>query len=638
MAAIAGILAFQGAQAEPGWTDTLTAALHHRGPDGCGRFSEGPVSLVHCALAIAPAAPGTGQPAHDLEARCTVVFDGRLDNRQELVDALGLPAADANGSDAALVLAAYTRWGEDAASHLLGDFAFALWDDRHGQLYCARDPAGAGAFAFHRGERFFAFASESEALARLPGVSAAPNELLIAQLLVPGYEDQADRRTWLKDVEALLPGECLCVSAAGALTIRRYWEPDLAGVRRYASYGACEEHFLAVFGEAVKDRLRGTDGVAMMLSGGLDSAGLLAMSRRRMVGNAHRTIDAYSAVDDDAEACIESRSIHRLAGDNGARLHTVAVPSMSGMVTVEDLDRAAWAGAHPVANSILLPQLMCLAASRDGHKVLLHGACGDLAMAVPRYYPSALLRRGKLLSAWRESLAASAHNLLLQGRSPGAIYLHSAARAVSPTWLTQAYRSWRFKRRAPAVAGSLVNPEFAARIRLDERIAEEFRQGQKALRSDPQRLRIDRCLEHVCSGLSGYGLVAGRHGVEVRDPWSDRRVLDFMFRLPDEFKSRHGWTKYLVRSAFEPEIAPFVRQRKDKTHLGWKMVTRALDIAHPRLSAAIEGDLSAVEGYIDVAAFRARAQPFVRRKDQSDYLAIFEILTLQLWLNRIGAL
>jgi hypothetical protein len=212
------------------------------------------------------------------------------------------------------------------------------------------------------------------------------------------------------------------------------------------------------------------------------------------------------------------------------------------------------------------------------------------------------------------------------------------ARALTPDRAKQTYQQWRRNRRVPSASNGLINPEFAVRIRLDERMDEEYLVALRKRQSDPQGYRMDRLIEHVCSGLSGYSLVAGRQGVEVRDPWSDIRVLELLLALPDTYKTRRGWTKYPIRNGFRNDIEPSVLQRKDKTHVGWKMVTRALDAAHERLSDSIEQDLSLVEEYIDVPAFRNLARSFVRRRDMCNYLPIFEILSLQFWLKRIHTL
>ena len=638
MSAIAGILTFHGAPGDSRGIETLGGALSHRSPDGLRYFNDGPVALAHGALRATPEAIEERQPLHKPQSRCTLVFDGRIDNRAELIAAIGLAPEAAKYPDPALVLAAYELWGEHAPERLLGDFAFAVWDSARKQLFCARDPVGAAPFYYLLTDQFLAFASETEALARLPGVGAEPNERYIAHLLVKQFSNFGDRCSWLRDIKALMPGEHAWVSPAGKLSIHRYGEPDLSENRRYASYEEAEEHFVSVFRAAVRDRMRAEGEIAMMLSGGLDSAALLAMNRRVAGASGGSPIHAYSAVDDHVDSCIESRSILSLARNNDAQLRTVSAPSMSGMVSSGDLERAAWDNTHPIANAILLPQLMCLAAARGGHKVMLHAAGGDVAMEVPRFYPSNLIRQGKIRSAWQESRAASACNLFLQGRSPEWIFLQSALRAASPLWIKQTYQRWKFRHEPSPLGNTLISQDFASRLRLEERLADEFRNGQERRRADPRAFRIERTIESICSGLTGYGMVAARSGIEVRDPWSDLRVLDFMFRCPDQYKSRKGWAKYLVRSAFRDEIERFVRERKDKMHVGWKVVTAALDLAHPRLCELIESDLAAVESYVDVAKFRMLVRPFVDRTDQSGDEQIYDVLTLQFWLNRISAL
>ena len=121
-------------------------------------------------------------------------MDGRLDNREEMFARLRPNLDLASASDAAFILAAYKHWGTDCPKYMLGDFAFAIWDAKKQRLFCARDPMGAGGFSYHHGKDFFAFATESEALLCLPGVSNAPNKNYIACMLVPAFENSDDRR------------------------------------------------------------------------------------------------------------------------------------------------------------------------------------------------------------------------------------------------------------------------------------------------------------------------------------------------------------------------------------------------------------------------------------------------------------
>jgi asparagine synthase (glutamine-hydrolysing) len=638
MSGIAGALLFDDALDATDLVARITNRMQHLGPDGLEHRSSGRVGMGQCMLRATPEAALEVLPLADEERGLVMVWDGRLDNRDELYSALKPNFRSQGEPDSRYVLEAYARWGEECPQHLLGDFAFAVWDDRRQSMFCARDPVGACRLSYAQSAHFFAFATEPEALACLPGVGAEPNENYIAQMLVREFRNRKDRSSWLRNIHSLLPGESLWVSLRGDVSIKKYWTFEAGDFRQYSSYQDCEAHFLSIFGQAVRDRMRVSGDLAMMLSGGLDSAGLIAMSSRLAPEFPAISRHAYSTVDDDSESCIESQSIFSLAESNVVDLHTTAVPSMSGQVGEDELFNAAWSMAQPVANSILLPAMMALAASRDGHKAVLHAGSGDMAMGTPKYYMTQWLKEGRWHNAWQECQAASANNLFLQRQSAGTIWLHSAARAWAPGSVRRQWQSARLRWRPSPVGQSLINREFAERLHLEARIEEELRQTQQEQLGDPTAFRIDRCVASICSGLSGYGLVAGRSGIEARDPWSDIRVLDFMFRTPDTLKTRHGQTKFLVRSAFQPEVEPFVRNRKDKSHVGWKMVIRALSGAHRHLCQAMEEDAGLIEQYVDLKNFRKLAAGFEENRDVTNYLPVFETMTLLFWLKRIKSL
>jgi asparagine synthase (glutamine-hydrolysing) len=364
----------------------------------------------------------------------------------------------------------------------------------------------------------------------------------------------------------------------------------------------------------------------------------VAMARRLMPGFGGKRLHAYSAVHDDPESCIESRCIESLRTAFDVNLHAVQVPSFRGPVSVEDLVDLAWNHAHPVNNSILLPALMSLAASREGHRTVLHAAAGDLATAAPHYYPSLLLRKGRWSEAWRESKAASAHNYFLQGEPPVSIFARSLLRAFVPPavfrWRQQLHRASQ-----PAVPqSSLINPEFARAINLPHLVTEEFRARHQALRSDPDGFRRRQNLFLICSGLSGFSNVAGRYGMEARDPWSDRRVLDFFFRLPASFKVRDGWTKALQRTAFGQDLAPVVRERYDKRHLGWLFTARLMQESGGLLSSVLFEVSSPIEEYADLQRTREVFLQFLQTGDFESTQTVFEMATLIFWLRRIKTL
>src|SRR5262249_42628353 len=159
--------------------ERMAARLRHRAPDGWRVWCDGAVGLAEAA----PPA-GTGAPAEargDAGGVPAIAAEARLGNRDELLAALGPPgAAHPAIAAAALILAAYERWGEGCPAHLLGDFAFALWDGKRQALFCARDHFGVKQLYYHCTERAFAFATELGALLALPWVPRRLNEARVA--------------------------------------------------------------------------------------------------------------------------------------------------------------------------------------------------------------------------------------------------------------------------------------------------------------------------------------------------------------------------------------------------------------------------------------------------------------------------
>ena len=121
----------------------MTAMLKRRGPDADRRWNNGPVGLGHTLLSTTPQLFIEPQPIEHPETGCVITADVRLDNREELIAALDIHR-DPVG-DAEIILGAYLKWGADCPNHLLGDFAFAIWDPRHKRVFCARDHSGSPA-------------------------------------------------------------------------------------------------------------------------------------------------------------------------------------------------------------------------------------------------------------------------------------------------------------------------------------------------------------------------------------------------------------------------------------------------------------------------------------------------------------
>ena len=258
MSGIAGILYFDGYSDSRPAVARLVNAMSHRGPDGNSLWIKNNVGFGHCLLRSTPESFHENLPHTDISSSLTITADARIDNRNDLIAKLGLHNRDkAHLGDSELILETYKKWGKDCATQLIGDFAFAIWDQQKKLLYCARDHLGANSLAFVCNERFFAFASESEALLSLPGISSKPNEELVAHILLPAFQDFKQKKSWLIEVDGLMAGEYLVLTPEGKPSVQKYWQlgpPDQED--SYVSETESQEAFLEIFSEAVRCRLR----------------------------------------------------------------------------------------------------------------------------------------------------------------------------------------------------------------------------------------------------------------------------------------------------------------------------------------------------------------------------------------------
>lgn len=184
-----------------------------------------------------------------------------------------IDAHDERLTDAELILHAYERWGDDCVKHLLGDFAFAIWDDRRKRLFCARDHFGVKPFFYAHTADSFNFSSTLNELK----VSTTLNEIAIGDYLLFGV-NQDQSTTVFKDIQRLPPAHTLTVEN-NQVKIRRYWTPSIPADVRFRNPESYVERFSEVLERAVKDRVR-TDRVAVSMSGGLDSTSLAAIASK----------------------------------------------------------------------------------------------------------------------------------------------------------------------------------------------------------------------------------------------------------------------------------------------------------------------------------------------------------------------
>jgi asparagine synthase (glutamine-hydrolysing) len=628
---ILGLYNLDGAPVDPGQLSDMASFLQRRGPERTGLWHADRVGLGHTLLATTHEAAYEQLPFVHEASGCAITADVRLDNRSELLERLGLTERRATIGDAELVLASYLRWGEACPEHLLGDFAFAIWDPRRCSLFCARDHLGMRQLVYHfRRGRCFVFATEPRAIMVLPQVPYAINEARIADFLVNELEGIDKTSTFFEEIVRLPPAHTLTVSAAGLLC-RRYWALEAGQELRLTSDAEYVEAFLDVFDRAVACRLRTVGAVGSMLSGGVDSGTAAATARLLLAAEGRSPLHTFSAVSPDGDSDAETDAIHTVLTMDGIEPTIVNCAELGWPnPTLEDAMREI---DEPFDLNMAVIQALYLSAKNKGLTMLMDGGAGDIVLWEGMYL-ARLLRTGHWRTALRE---AAAQNRFWRGGLPlGPELFRGALFAFAPLPLLEPaldrHRTMRINRRIRT--DDLIAPDFARTTSVDERLQALARLNDRRLFLDSARERA-AAIEHpyLTVGRERYDRVAGAIGIEPRDPYCDIRVAELCVRLPDRQVSAGGWPKAILRRAGAGRLPDAVRWRQDKENPGWAFTEAVWRRIAPAIWHEIETDPGDLGVYVDLG----RAQSLIGRARSGDATAVekaYHLAGLASWLRR----
>jgi asparagine synthase (glutamine-hydrolysing) len=630
MSGIAGLFNLDAQPADDALLERMSTALRHRGPDGEDWRVFGPAGFARQHLWATPEEVGERQPLVGLGGT-TLVMDGRLDNRHELLSALALPPS---ASDAACVLQAYGAWGEGFAERLNGDFALAVFDEPRRRLLLARDAIGVRPLYYFRSQRLFAFASEIKALLAHPDVPARPDDEGLADyLLVASRPIDRQDITCFADISAVVPAHVVIVTPEG-VTVRRYWDFDRARALSLGSFAEYGEAFHERFAEAVRRRTRSVHPVAVSVSGGLDSSSIWCQAetlRRagRAVAPAVRGVSYRGA---EGTAADEDRYLLEIEKAFGVSFARFPIEPLLGVVRgAEDQVRAV---ESPFADYLWgVTREVFMRARQAGARVLLSGQWGDQMLFSSAYLVD-LFRRlafGQLLrhtETYRRYFGAE-ETWMLQRRMLFDVAREFVPRAVAP--LLKALR----RRIAPAE-------------RPRPWLADAFRRRALRLSSRPVNLGDGFHSAHARSvyleARSKYHVhcmewnnkCAALHGLDAAFPFLDRDLIAFLMAVPGEIQNRDGVPRALLREAMRGVLPEPLRDRTwkaDFTAAANSGIGRDLDEVRGRLS---HGSLAERLGYVDERRLVAALPAFAEELEGPDCLATWDLtdlFALEVWLQ-----
>lgn len=554
---IAGIVRRGGLR--PEWLPAMADALAHRGPDGQGTVAFRPfqrdgdaweAGLAHRRLAVFDPTESGAQPMRSRSGRTTLVLNGEIYNHPELRRRLpGFPWRTA--TDTEVLVELLEREGRGALAHANGMFAFAAWDAEARRLWIGRDRLGVKPVYYRADKDGIAFASELRALFAGPSFPRRLDPEAFSAYLDFGFVPSP--LSALEGVAKLPPGQIL-EWCEGRVTLAPWWR--LPGAeRREAPAGWREVLYLRLV-EAVRLQLRSDVPVGCFLSGGVDSALLAALALRE-----RGELTTFSLAFPDTPAFDESPRARRTAARLGT--HHVEVPLLARDVAGE-VPRLLEGVDEPFADSSLIPVSVLSRGARERVTVALSGDGADELFAGYRRYRAEhwLARWHRVPAPARRALLEPALRRLPADRSSRlGEMVRKARRVLAVDGLSETERHFALTRLLGDAEKLCVAP--ALLDRPDAALALLGRHREREGGCDPldRKLRVDLTLGLPDDMLTKVDRASMRHGLEVRVPYLDHRLVEYVAGLPSERKLRGGRSKAALLDVFGAFVPPDVRRR-----------------------------------------------------------------------------
>lgn len=551
MTALAGLWRFDGRPGAGEGCARMLLAQRLYGPHDGAQWSDTAVALGRRLMRLVPEDAFDRQPLVGGGGRYVLVADVRLDNREELSEALRIPGPQARSKcDAAVLLSAIERWDESCLEHIVGDYAFAVWDSARRRLLLARDPLGHRPLHYHRGSEFFAFASMPKGLHAVPEIPYAADEELIAEFLA--RLPHVGTKSFFAGVERVQPGHVVSVTANGLAT-RRHWQPRRRQIvlRRPEDYS---EALRELLDRAVSCRLRGTGEIGADLSGGLDS-GAVTATAARLLAPCGRRLFAFTVVPREGYDGPSPRNRFIDEGSHAAataglypNIEHVLVRN-EGRSPLEDLDLEHFLcerpalGLHGAGWTYSLNK----AIQKRNVRTILIGNRGNLGLSYDgmELLPE-LFRRGRWLRLWQEARALASRQMRWRG-----VLANTFGPWCPPAlWvlLNKVATGYAFE----VDDGLAIHPHLLAK--LDVPVRAKLRNCDPVGRpwKDGFAMRLF-ALQRIDPGYQIKGNLA-RWQIDTRDATGDIRLLEFCLAVPTEQFLREGSPRALARRALEDRL------------------------------------------------------------------------------------
>lgn len=517
----------------------MNNSIIHRGPDSDGLYISNNVALGFRRLSIIDLSTAANQPMKNADGTLAIVFNGEIYNYIEIYEELKSKGhVFYTKSDTEVILNAYKEWGVECVHKFNGMWAFVIHDVRDNSVFISRDRLGVKPLYYHINENYVVLSSELKAIISAENLRSA-NKTRVYEYLAYGYNKTGDGETFIKEIMELLPGTNMIVKN-NSIQIKTYWELK-AKKNNNASYDAAKLELRKLFEDAVRIRYRSDVPLALLLSGGIDSTAIAAITEHlKAKGILDQTsIEAFTVhfagfIDDEL-------SLTKSFAESCPHIHlNVLEPELNKMVKelrkiIYDLDMPLTSFSHIIHNQMMEK------IHENGIKVAINGQGSDEAFYgydkhIFGYYLMDRLieRKGDFMKQLKQ--------------------IHSHLGFSYSGIISQMFKVTLNKTKASFLRAKHVEGTIDC---LDKKFVEEnykhfnYNYAFSLKGKNLSNYAIEQISHTGLNTILHYEDVSSmRHSIEMRSPFMDYRIIEFAFSIPDEYKFDMAVSKKILRDTF----------------------------------------------------------------------------------------
>jgi asparagine synthase (glutamine-hydrolysing) len=632
MCGICGVVDFSGRPVDEAAVTRMVKALHHRGPEAtrifrparpAGAARRPAVALGHTRLKIIDLSDAANHPLANEDETVWAMLNGEIYNFSELRHELKAAGHQfRTEGDTETIVHLYEEMGERCVERLDGMFALAVWDERRGRLFLARDRTGKKPLFYHRGASCFAFGSEIKALLAHGGIPCDISLPALPQLFVHGYVPNP--ATLYEGIAQVPPAHALTVERGGEMRLRQYWDWTFPERPLEIDARAAAERLRELLTAAVRRRLVADVPLGAFLSGGLDSSIVVAI----MAGLTPQPVKTFS-IGFTGDASFDETGYAKRVAQRYGTAHTEFIVEPKAFDLLEHLVHVY---DGPLGDSSAIPTYILseltrrhvtVALTGDGGDELFAGylrfAAGVLAARVPRL----VFRLGRAATAQLPPVGGPRHPLRRAAR-----FFRDADmpwRERFSSWISFFHRDLH----------ELLLPSLAPDPGRLDRIA-YFRPYLDAVRGRStlsQLLYLNAKTYLPDDLLVKMDRASMAHALETRSPFLDRELMDYVAALPDRFKLRGRTTKWLMREAFR-SVLPREILTRGKMGFGVPLATWFRGELREPLQSLLLAPTARLRQYLDGDYVRRLVEAHLAGRENLEH-ALWLLLTFEVWLRAL---